>query len=96
MANSFSSNPTLADPLDLVTGRPLTSAAVGALGEVNNWLIQMAAPQMRERKDGAVIIIGMGHSPIEAYLAAAVVYFILCYALSWLVKRLHKKIAIIR
>ena len=34
--------------------------------------------------------------PIEAYLAAAVVYFILCYALSWLVKRLHKKIAIIR
>ncbi|WP_312305972.1 amino acid ABC transporter permease [Pulveribacter sp.] len=34
--------------------------------------------------------------PIEAYLAAAVVYFVLCYALSWLVKRLHKKIAIIR
>jgi glutamate/aspartate transport system permease protein len=34
--------------------------------------------------------------PIEAYLAAAVVYFIICYALSWLVKRLHKKIAIIR
>ena len=34
--------------------------------------------------------------PIEAYLAAAVVYFILCYALSWLVKRLHKKLAIIR
>jgi len=34
--------------------------------------------------------------PIEAYLLAAVVYFILCYALSWLVKRLHKKIAIIR
>ncbi|HQT55497.1 MAG TPA: SDR family NAD(P)-dependent oxidoreductase, partial [Phenylobacterium sp.] len=23
----------------------------------NNWLIQMAAPQMRERRDGAVIII---------------------------------------
>ena len=34
--------------------------------------------------------------PIEAYLLAAVVYFILCYSLSWLVKRLHKKIAIIR
>ncbi|MEJ8820423.1 amino acid ABC transporter permease [Variovorax humicola] len=34
--------------------------------------------------------------PIEAYLLAAVVYFILCYALSYLVKRLHKKIAIIR
>ncbi len=34
--------------------------------------------------------------PIEAYLAAAVVYFVLCYALSWLVKRLHRKIAIIR
>jgi len=34
--------------------------------------------------------------PVEAYLLAAVVYFILCYSLSWLVKRLHKKIAIIR
>ena len=34
--------------------------------------------------------------PIEAYMAAAVVYFIICYALSWSVKRLHKKIAIIR
>ncbi len=34
--------------------------------------------------------------PIEAYLAAAVMYFVLCYALSWAVKRLHQKIAIIR
>ncbi|WP_370679835.1 amino acid ABC transporter permease [Comamonas sp. GB3 AK4-5] len=34
--------------------------------------------------------------PMEAYIAAAVAYFILCYLLSWLVKRLHKKIAIIR
>ena len=34
--------------------------------------------------------------PIEAYMAAAVVYFVICYALSWSVKRLHKKIAIIR
>ncbi|GAB2456276.1 MAG: amino acid ABC transporter permease [Comamonas sp.] len=34
--------------------------------------------------------------PVEAYLAAAVLYFIICFALSWLVKRLHKKIAIIR
>ena len=34
--------------------------------------------------------------PIEAYLAAAVMYFVLCYALSWSVKRLHQKIAIIR
>lgn len=34
--------------------------------------------------------------PIEAYLAAAVAYFVLCFALSWLVKQLHKKIAIIR
>ena len=34
--------------------------------------------------------------PIEAYLLAAIVYFIMCYALSWAVKRLHKKIAIIR
>ncbi|WP_311222528.1 MULTISPECIES: amino acid ABC transporter permease [unclassified Acidovorax] len=34
--------------------------------------------------------------PIEAYLLAAVVYFVMCFALSWLVKRLHRKIAIIR
>lgn len=34
--------------------------------------------------------------PIEAYLAAAVIYFIICFALSWMVKRLHQKIAIIR
>ena len=34
--------------------------------------------------------------PIEAYLAAAVLYFVMCYALSWMVKRLHQKIAIIR
>ncbi len=34
--------------------------------------------------------------PIEMYLLAAVLYFIICYALSYFVKRLHKKIAIIR
>ena len=34
--------------------------------------------------------------PIESYLLAAVLYFIICFALSYLVKRLHKKIAIIR
>ena len=34
--------------------------------------------------------------PEEAHLMAAVVYFILCYSLSWMVKRLHEKIAIIR
>ena len=34
--------------------------------------------------------------PIEAYLAAAVLYFVMCYTLSWAVKRLHQKIAIIR
>ncbi|MDM0122343.1 amino acid ABC transporter permease [Variovorax arabinosiphilus] len=34
--------------------------------------------------------------PIEAYLLAAVVYFVMCYTLSYFVKRLHKKIAIIR
>lgn len=34
--------------------------------------------------------------PIESYLLAAVVYFVLCYALSYGVKLLHKKIAIIR
>ncbi|PWF21830.1 amino acid ABC transporter permease [Corticimicrobacter populi] len=34
--------------------------------------------------------------PIEAYVAAAVAYFIICYSLSWCVKQLHRKIAIIR
>lgn len=34
--------------------------------------------------------------PIEAYLLAAVVYFLMCYALSALVKRLHRRIAIVR
>ena len=33
---------------------------------------------------------------VTLYLAAAVLYFIICYALSWTVKRLHQKIAIIR
>ena len=32
----------------------------------------------------------------EAYLLAAVLYFVLCWLLSYAVKRLHKKIAIIR
>jgi glutamate/aspartate transport system permease protein len=42
-------------------------------------------------------VAGKNHGrPIEAYLAAAVVYFIFCYALSWAVKRLHQRIAIIR
>ena len=34
--------------------------------------------------------------PVETYLAAAVVYFIICFSLSMLVRRLQKKIAIIR
>ena len=34
--------------------------------------------------------------PIEMYLTAAVLYFIICFSLSWVVKRIHKKIAIIR
>ena len=34
--------------------------------------------------------------PIEAYLLAAVVYFVICFSLSRLVKRLQAKIAIIR
>jgi glutamate/aspartate transport system permease protein len=34
--------------------------------------------------------------PEEAYLLAAVVYFVICYALSWGVKRLQAKIAIVR
>ncbi|MDQ3060435.1 MAG: amino acid ABC transporter permease [Pseudomonadota bacterium] len=34
--------------------------------------------------------------PEEAYLLAAVVYFVLCYSLSFLVKRLNSRIAIIR
>ena len=34
--------------------------------------------------------------PIEAYLFAAIVYFVICFSLSMLVRRLQKKIAIIR
>lgn len=34
--------------------------------------------------------------PIEAYLLAAVCYFIICFSLSYLVKRLQQRIAIIR
>lgn len=34
--------------------------------------------------------------PIEAYLCASVLYFLLCSTFSWQVKRLHRKIAIIR
>jgi glutamate/aspartate transport system permease protein len=34
--------------------------------------------------------------PEEAYLLAAVVYFVICFALSWTVKRLQAKIAIVR
>ena len=34
--------------------------------------------------------------PIEAYLLAALIYFAICFALSYSVKQLHKKIAIIR
>jgi glutamate/aspartate transport system permease protein len=34
--------------------------------------------------------------PEEAYLLAAVVYFAICYGLSWMVKRLQTRIAIIR
>jgi len=34
--------------------------------------------------------------PVEAYLLAALLYFVICYGLSRLVRRLHQKIAIIR
>ncbi len=34
--------------------------------------------------------------PVEMYLLAMVVYFVICFSLSWLVRRLQKKIAIIR
>jgi len=34
--------------------------------------------------------------PEEAYLLAAVVYFVICFGLSWMVKRLQNRIAIIR
>lgn len=33
---------------------------------------------------------------VETYLLAALFYFVICYSLSWLVKRLHARIAIIR
>jgi glutamate/aspartate transport system permease protein len=34
--------------------------------------------------------------PEEAYLLAAVVYFVICFGLSYMVKRLNSRIAIIR
>ena len=34
--------------------------------------------------------------PVESFLLAALVYFVICFALSMLVKRLQKKIAIVR
>ena len=34
--------------------------------------------------------------PVETYLVAAVVYFVICYTLSFFVKRLQKRIAVIR
>jgi glutamate/aspartate transport system permease protein len=34
--------------------------------------------------------------PVETYLVAAVLYFVICFSLSMLVRRLQKKIAIIR
>lgn len=34
--------------------------------------------------------------PVEAYLLAAAVYFVICYSLSRCVRRLHQKVAIIR
>ena len=34
--------------------------------------------------------------PVETYLVAAVVYFVICYGLSYMVKRLQTRIAIIR
>ena len=41
-------------------------------------------------------IAGKNHGrPIEAYLAAALVSFVICYSLSALVKRLQTRIAII-
>ena len=36
------------------------------------------------------------NSTREAYIIAAVFYFVICYSLSWMVKQLQKKIAIIR
>lgn len=34
--------------------------------------------------------------PRESYILAAVIYFIICFSLSWIVKRVQQKIAIIR
>jgi glutamate/aspartate transport system permease protein len=34
--------------------------------------------------------------PIEAYLMAAIVYFVICFSLSMFVRQLQKKIAIVR
>lgn len=42
-------------------------------------------------------VAGKNHGrPIEAYIAAAIVYFIVSFSLSYLVKRLNKRIAIVK
>jgi glutamate/aspartate transport system permease protein len=42
-------------------------------------------------------VVGKNYNrPVETYLAAAVVYFIICFSLSMLVRRLQKRIQIIR
>ena len=42
-------------------------------------------------------VLGKNYNrPIETYLVAALVYFVICFSLSMLVRRLQKKIAIIR
>ncbi|HMN83559.1 MAG TPA: amino acid ABC transporter permease, partial [Burkholderiaceae bacterium] len=46
---------------------------------------------------GAAVKIAQRDSRVvEMYAFVAVVYFVMCYCLSYLVKRLQKKIAIIR
>jgi glutamate/aspartate transport system permease protein len=46
---------------------------------------------------GAAVKVAQRDSRVvEMYLVVAVVYFVLCFGLSWLVKQLQKKIAIIR
>ena len=61
-------------------------------GRLNNWVSKIVGLPLK----GFEVAGKNFGRPIEAYLAAAVLYFVMCYALSWSVKRLHQRIAIIR
>ena len=74
----------------------------GTLGQVVKRAISDAAFRRQLQTDPEGALKGFDltaknlNRPVESYLLAAVVYFVICFSLSMLVKSLQKKIAIIR